>query len=276
MKIMTEKSGETGTYYDQMGQPMWDRYWFVTPNSRIASSPKHAPYWRVFQLNRRRRFQPSVLAKRQGQITRSMLMDRKKTTKNIHNSADNFRFPAPHATVQRVGYGAMQLAGPGVFGPPKDRAAALAVLREAVAAASTTSTPAISTARTSPTRYPRGAASLSRMISSSSPRSAPGVARMPHGSRPFRREELTQAVHDNLRNLGLDVLDMVNLRMHGRRPWAGRRSIEAPLDGAGRTAAAGSDPSHRPQQRHARADRGRRAIADRLRAEHLQCRPPGR
>ncbi len=55
-------------------------------------------------------------------------------------------------TVKRLGYGAMQLAGPGVFGPPQDRDAALAVLREAVAAASTTSTPATSMARTSPTR----------------------------------------------------------------------------------------------------------------------------
>jgi ribulose 1,5-bisphosphate carboxylase large subunit-like protein len=56
-------------------------------------------------------------------------------------------------TVNRLGYGAMQLAGPGVFGPPKDRAAAVAVLRAAVEAGRrTTSTPATSTARTSPTR----------------------------------------------------------------------------------------------------------------------------
>ena len=51
-------------------------------------------------------------------------------------------------TVNRMGYGAMQLAGPRVFGPPEDRDAALAVLREAVEPASTTSTPATSTART--------------------------------------------------------------------------------------------------------------------------------
>src|ERR1700742_2307212 len=44
-----------------------------------------------------------------------------------------FTFPGTSSTVQRIGYGAMQLAGPGVFGPPKDHAAALAVLREAVA-----------------------------------------------------------------------------------------------------------------------------------------------
>ena len=55
-------------------------------------------------------------------------------------------------TVKRLGYGAMQLAGPGVFGPPKDRKAALAVLREAVASGSITSTPAISMGPTSPIR----------------------------------------------------------------------------------------------------------------------------
>jgi len=62
-------------------------------------------------------------------------------------------------TVKRLGYGAMQLAGLGVFGPPKHRDAALAVLREA---ALTTSTPATSTARTSPPTNPRGARALSR------------------------------------------------------------------------------------------------------------------
>ena len=54
--------------------------------------------------------------------------------------------------VKRIGYGAMQLAGPGVFGPPKDRAAAVAVLRAAAETASITLTPATSTVRMSPTR----------------------------------------------------------------------------------------------------------------------------
>jgi hypothetical protein len=59
-------------------------------------------------------------------------------------------------TVTRVGYGAMQLAGPGVFGPPRDRDAAIAVLREAMELGITrTSTPATTTARTSPTRSSR-------------------------------------------------------------------------------------------------------------------------
>ena len=61
-------------------------------------------------------------------------------------------FSLGNRTVNRMGYGAMQLAGPGVFGPPKDRHAALAVLREVVArGGSTTSTPAISMALMSPT-----------------------------------------------------------------------------------------------------------------------------
>lgn len=55
-------------------------------------------------------------------------------------------------TVNRMGYGAMQLAGPGVFGPPKDRDAALAVLATRLRAASIISTPATFTVRTSPTR----------------------------------------------------------------------------------------------------------------------------
>ncbi len=60
-------------------------------------------------------------------------------------------YPLGDRSVQRLGYGAMQLAGKGVFGPPKDSQAALAVLRAAIDAASTTSTPATSTGRTSPT-----------------------------------------------------------------------------------------------------------------------------
>lgn len=89
-------------------------------------------------------------------------------------------------SVKRLGYGAMQLAGPGVFGPPRDHDAALAVLREAVEAASTTSTPATSMARTSPTRSSVKRSIPIVTISSSSPRSAPGAARMDHGFRHSR------------------------------------------------------------------------------------------
>jgi len=131
--------------------------------------------------------------------------------------------------VKRMGYGAMQLAGPGVFGPPKDRDAALAVLREAVA----TGVNHIDTSdfygphvtnqiiREALAPYPGDLVIVTKI---SAKRGADG-SWMP----AFSREELTQAVHDNLRNLGLDVLDVVNLRsmlgIHG--PVEG--SLEAPL-----------------------------------------------
>ena len=133
-------------------------------------------------------------------------------------------------TVNRLGYGAMQLAGPGVFGPPKDRDAALAVLREAVASG-------VNHIDTSDFYGPHVTNQIIREALHPYPDDLVIVTKIGarrgdgrrHGSRPSRREELTQAVHDNLRNLGLDVLDVVNLRsmfdVHG--PAEG--SIEAPL-----------------------------------------------
>jgi aryl-alcohol dehydrogenase-like predicted oxidoreductase len=132
-------------------------------------------------------------------------------------------------TVKRLGYGAMQLAGPGVFGPPKDSAAALAVLREAVASG-------VNHFDTSDFYGPHVTNQLIREALHPYPRELTivtkvGVLRGPDGSwRPaFSREALTQAVHDNLRNLGLDVIDVVNLRaMFGvHRPAEG--SIEPML-----------------------------------------------
>ena len=70
-------------------------------------------------------------------------------------------------------------------------------------------------------------------------------------------------MHDNLRNLGLDVLDVVNLRVMFDVHGPAEGSIEAPLDGARRAAAPGPGPPHRPQQRHRRPGRGRpRGIAE--------------
>ena len=132
-------------------------------------------------------------------------------------------------TVKRAGYGAMQLAGPGVFGPPKDRQGALAVLREAVASG-------VDHVDTSDFYGPHITNQLIRealhpypddlvIVTKISARRGADKSWIP----AFSREELTQAVHDNLRNLGLDVLDVVNLRsmfgIHG--PAEG--SIEAPL-----------------------------------------------
>ncbi len=132
-------------------------------------------------------------------------------------------------SVNRLGYGAMQLAGPGVFGPPKDHAAALAVLRDAVAQG-------VNHIDTSDFYGPHVTNHLIRealhpyadglvIVTKVGARRGTDASWNP----AFSAEDLTQAVHDNLRNLGLDVLDVVNLRamfgIHG--PAEG--SLEAPL-----------------------------------------------
>jgi pyridoxine 4-dehydrogenase len=131
--------------------------------------------------------------------------------------------------VKRLGYGAMQLAGPGVFGPPKDHDAALAVLREAVAHG-------VDHIDTSDFYGPHVTNELIRealhpypddlvIVTKISARRGKDGSWIP----AFSPEELTQAVHDNLRNLNVDVLDVVNLRsmFDAHRPVEG--SIEAPL-----------------------------------------------
>jgi pyridoxine 4-dehydrogenase len=115
-------------------------------------------------------------------------------------------------SVWRLGYGAMQLAGPGVFGPPKDPEAALAVLREAVASGvnhidtSDFYGPHVTNQLIRKALYPYGddLVIVTKI----------GARRGADGSwlSAFSPKELTEAVHDNLRNLGLDVLDVVNLR----------------------------------------------------------------
>jgi aryl-alcohol dehydrogenase-like predicted oxidoreductase len=140
-----------------------------------------------------------------------------------------FAFLNSSLTVRRIGYGAMQLAGPGVFGPPKDPDAAVAVLREAVAAG----VDHIDTAdfygphvtnriiRRALHPYPAGLVIVTKV----SARRGVDGSWIP----AFSREELIQAVHDNLRNLGLDVLDVVNLRsmLNPHHPVEG--SLEAPF-----------------------------------------------
>ena len=134
-------------------------------------------------------------------------------------------------TIHRLGYGAMQLAGPGVFGPPRDVGAAIAVLREAVALG-------INHIDTSdyygPHRtnqiiwqalhpYPDNLVIVTKV----------GARRPEDGSwvSAMSRQELTDAVHDNLRNLGLDTLDVVNLRLMGggRGHGPGEESLAEPL-----------------------------------------------
>lgn len=133
--------------------------------------------------------------------------------------------------VKRLGYGAMQLAGLGVFGPPKDPGAARAVLREAVANG-------VNHIDTSDFYGPHVTNRIIRealhpypddlvIVTKIGARRGADASWLPASS----PEELTRAVHDNLRNLGLDVLDVANLRVmpevRGHGPSEG--SIEAPL-----------------------------------------------
>ncbi len=135
-----------------------------------------------------------------------------------------FTFPGTSLTVQRIGYGAMQLAGPGVWGPPKDRDGAVTVLREAVAAGVNH----IDTAdfygphvtnqiiRQALHPYPAGLVIVTKL----------GARRPPDQSwQPaISPQILTAGAHDNLRNLGLDALDIVNYRAMG--------SVHGPKEGS--------------------------------------------
>jgi pyridoxine 4-dehydrogenase len=140
-----------------------------------------------------------------------------------------FTFPGTSLRVHRIGYGAMQLAGPGVWGPPKDPEGAIAVLRQAVEAG-------VNHIDTADFYGPHVTNQIIRqalhpypddlvIVTKISARRGEGGSWLP----ALSPAELTQAVHDNLRNLGLDVLDVVNFRsMHGiHGPADG--SIEAPL-----------------------------------------------
>src|SRR6478736_4582327 len=142
-------------------------------------------------------------------------------------------FALGERVVKRLGYGAMQLAGPGVFGPPKDRDAALAVLRAAVAQG-------VNHIETSDYYGPHVTNQLIRAALHPYPDDLVIVTKIAarrgaDGSwiPALSPEELIEAVHDNLRNLGLDVLDVVNFRsLHGAGTGShgsAEGSIEAPL-----------------------------------------------
>ncbi len=131
------------------------------------------------------------------------------------NLGGSFTFGNSSLTVNRMGYGAMQLAGPGVWGPPKDPDGAVAVLREAVAAGvnhidtSDYYGPYVTNQiiKRALHPYPAGLVIVTKL----------GGRRPPDKSwQPaISPQELTSGVHDNLRNLGLDVLDIVNYRVIG-------------------------------------------------------------
>jgi len=139
-----------------------------------------------------------------------------------------FTLPGTSTTLYRMGYGAMQLAGPGVWGPPKDVNASIAVLREAIAAG-------VNHIDTSDFYGPHVTNQLIKQALHPYPEGLVIVTKI--GARrgqdkswihALSREEIIDGVHDNLRNLGVDVLDVVNLRVGGlAEPTEG--SIEEPL-----------------------------------------------
>jgi len=139
------------------------------------------------------------------------------------------QFQLGDRTVHRTGYGAMQLAGPHVMGPPADREAAVAVLRRAVELGvdhidtSDYYGPHVTNEviREALHPYPEGLTIVTKI----------GARRTPEGEWPeaLEADELRQAVHDNLDHLGLDVLDVVNLRMPGFAEPV-ERSVTGPME----------------------------------------------
>jgi pyridoxine 4-dehydrogenase len=140
----------------------------------------------------------------------------------------SFTLPGTSMTLNRMGYGAMQLAGPQVWGPPRDVDGAIAVLREAVAMG-------VNHIDTSDFYGPHVTNQIIKQALHPYPDGLVIVTKV--GARrgedkswvhALSRQELADAVHDNLRNLGLDALDVVNLRVGGvMGPSEG--SIEEPL-----------------------------------------------
>ena len=137
-----------------------------------------------------------------------------------------FTFSGTALTVRRMGYGAMQLAGPGVFGPPRDHAGALAVLRAAVEAG-------VNHIDTSDFYGPHVTNQLIKEALHPYPEGLVLVTKI--GARrgedkswiqEYGRDFLIQSVHDNLRNLGLEALDVVNLRADGMHGPSGMAMTE--------------------------------------------------
>jgi pyridoxine 4-dehydrogenase len=144
------------------------------------------------------------------------------------NLADSFTVPGTSLTVNRMGYGAMQLAGPEVFGPPRDVDTAIGVLREAVESG-------VNHIDTSDYYGPHVTNQIIKRALHPYPDGLVIVTKL--GARrgadkswipALSRQELIDGAHDNLRNLGLETLDVVNLRVGGfTEPSEG--SIEEPL-----------------------------------------------
>src|SRR3954467_1408987 len=131
------------------------------------------------------------------------------------DTGGSFTLPGTSMTLHRMGYGAMQLAGPGVWGPPRDVDGAIAVLREAIAAG-------VNHIDTSDYYGPHIVNQIIRealhpyhrdltIVTKVGARRGDDASWLPAQS----PADLTAAVHDNLRNLGLDALDVVNFRVMG-------------------------------------------------------------
>jgi pyridoxine 4-dehydrogenase len=142
-------------------------------------------------------------------------MKTKNNTMNTTKLGGQFTFPSTSLTVHRIGYGAMQLAGPGVWGPPKDPEAAIAVLREAVAAG-------VNHIDTSDFYGPHITNEIIRKALHPYPTGLVIVTKL-GARRPADKswqpaispQDLTNGVHANLRNLGVEALDIVNYRSMG-------------------------------------------------------------
>jgi pyridoxine 4-dehydrogenase len=127
----------------------------------------------------------------------------------------NFTFPGTALSVRRMGYGAMQLSGPGIWGPPREPDVAIAVLREAVAAG-------VNHIDTSDYYGPHVTNEIIRKALHPYPADLVIVTKL-GARRPADQswqpaispKDLTAGVHDNLRNLGLEALDIVNYRVMG-------------------------------------------------------------
>src|SRR2546429_4889307 len=142
----------------------------------------------------------------------------------------SFTFPGTAMTVNRMGYGAMQLAGPGVFGPPRDPDAAVAVLREAVAAG-------VIHIAARDFYGPHVTNQIIRRALHPCPKELVIVTKV--GARrgadkswihDVSRQALIDSVQDNLRNLGLEALDIVNLRAWGDNGQApGEEPLTEPI-----------------------------------------------
>ena len=147
---------------------------------------------------------------------------------NQANLGGSFTLPGTSMTLNRMGYGAMQLAGPHVWGPPRDVDAAIAVLREAIALG-------VDHIDTSDFYGPHVTNQIIKRALHPYPERLVIVTKV--GARrgadqswipALSRQELTDGVHDNLRNLGLEALDVVNLRVGGVM-GPSEVSIEEPL-----------------------------------------------